>query len=246
MTCNIQAVIGSKGGVGKSAVAFYTAWALAKRGASVAVVDLDMGFRCQSTYFGVESEVVYTLGDLLRDDIIDLDRALKPCPMCKNLYLLPACTDPFTKIDFTALANVFAALRARFDFVIIDSPPSISRGYLAAISVSNNAIIVTTPDNMSLKAAALCAQIASKAGVKQQGIIINKVDVKSAQTPIINDFDRIMDEIGAGILGVVPYHQGLIYSTEAGKLPDQKADLSKAFDNIAARLCGEQVKLLIS
>ncbi len=245
MSAQLFAVVGSKGGVGKSTVAFYTALALAKKGGSAVVLDLDLGFRCQSAFFGVESDVVYDLSDLLTAETIELDKAIKKCSFQDRLFLIPSCADPFARLNFDRLATVCAALRTRFDYVVIDAPPSISRGFIAAITLADSAVVVTTPDPTSVKSALLCAQITAKAGVKNQHLIINKVPESPRFAPLISDFDSIIDDIGVQLLGVVPLYEGLDRFAQNAKAPNPKAAFMLAFDNIARRLNGEDIQLLI-
>lgn len=245
MSSRFFSVVGSKGGVGKSTVAFYTALALAKKGGSAAVLDLDLGFRCQSAFFGVDSDVVYDLSDLLKAETFELDKAIKKCSFQDRLFLIPSCADPFARLNFDRLATICAALRTRFDYVVIDAPPSISRGYIAAITLADSAIVVTTPDLTSVRSSLLCAQITTKAGVKNQRLVINKVSTNPKFPPVISDFDSIVDDIGVQLLGVVPLHEELDRLAQNAKAPNPKADFMLAFDNIARRLNGEEVQLLI-
>ncbi len=245
MSANIFAVVGSKGGVGKSTVAFYTALAYAQRGKRAVVVDLDLGFRCQSVYFGAEKNIVYDLSDMLASDSFDLDKALKPCSFQNGAWLLPASADPFAKLDFERLSLVCAALRTRFDIVILDAPPSVSRGFIAALSLADYVGVVTVPDYLGIKSATLSAQLVAKAGIEHQRLIINKTPAKDSPPPAVNDFDQIIDEVGVSLLGVVPFYPGLDGCLQCAKPVPPKADFSRAFDNISHRLDGEDVRLLI-
>lgn len=245
MSANILAVVGSKGGVGKSAVAFNLALAYARRGKRAVVVDLDLGFRCQSMFFGTESDIVFDLSDMLCTDSFDLDQALKPCVFQTGLYLLPACADPFARLDFERLSLVFAALRTRFDIVILDTPPSVSRGFIAAISLADSTCVVTVPDPLSVKSAALCARLAAKAGIETQRLVINKVPEKELPPYAIKDFDRIIDEVGVPLAGVIPLFSGLDGYLQYAKPIPPKTNFSRSLENISRRLDGEDVSLLI-
>ncbi len=244
MSATILAVVGSKGGVGKSAVAFNLALAYTRRGKRAVVVDLDLGFRCQSVLFGTESDIVFDLSDMLATDSFDLDQALRQCPFQTGLYLLPACADPFARLDFERLSLVFAALRTRFDIVILDTPPSVSRGFIAAISLADSVCVVTVPEHLSIRSAALCARLVAKAGIETQRLIINKAPEKAAPPPAVNNYDKIIDDIGIPLLGVVPYYAGLDGYLQCAKPMPPKLEFSRALDNISRRLDGEDIRLL--
>ncbi len=245
MSANILAVVGSKGGVGKSAIAFNLALAYARRGKRAVVVDLDLGFRCQSMFFGTESDIVFDLFDMLSSDSFDLDTALKPCVFQSGLFLLPAPAEPFARLDYERLSLVFSALRTRFDVVILDTPPSVSRGFIAAISLADSVCVVTVPDRMSIRSAALCARLSAKAGIETQRLIINRAPDKELPPPAVNDYDSIIDEVGVPLLGVVPLFAGLDGYLQCAKPVPPKTAYSRAFDNISRRLDGENVSLLI-
>lgn len=245
MSAQLFTVVGSKGGVGKSMVAFYTAYALTKKGGSAVVLDLDLGFRCQSVFFGVESDVVYDLSDLMKAQTVEIDRAIKKCSFQDRLFLIPSCADPFTRLSFDKLSAVCSALRSRFDYVVLDAPPSVSRGFIAAITLADSAVVVTTPDRTAVKSASLCAQITGKAGAKSQRLIINKVPESPKPPPVISNFDSIIDETGIQLVGVVPQFEGLDRFAQTAKLPNPKSTFMLAFENIARRLNGEDVPLLI-
>lgn len=245
MSASTLAIVGSKGGVGKSAIAFNLALAFARRGKRAAVVDLDLGFRCQSTFFGTESDTVFDLSDLLRDEAFDLDLALKPCVFQTGMFLLPACADPFARLDFERLSLVLAALRTRFDVVILDTPPSVSRGFIAAISLADSVFVVTVADHMSVRSSALCARMVTKAGIQTQKLIISKAPEKELPAPVISDYDRIIDEVGIPLAGVVPYWAALDSYLQCARPAPPKTAFSRSLDNISRRLDGEDVGLLI-
>ena len=58
-------IASGKGGTGKSMFAVNYASTLAKSGAKVVILDLDLGLRNLDLYFGLENNVVYDVYDVL-------------------------------------------------------------------------------------------------------------------------------------------------------------------------------------
>jgi len=138
----VISVTNQKGGVGKTTRAVNIAYYLAKRGKKTLLVDFDPQGNATSglgvgkqTLDGTMSEVILET-KLLADVIVETDH--------KNLYLAPATPHlANTEVElaqanrrFTRLKNAIENLHAGYDFVVIDSPPSLSlltvNGLLAA------------------------------------------------------------------------------------------------------------------
>lgn len=131
----IIAVANQKGGVGKTTTAINLGAAFAERGMRVLLVDLDPQGNA-STGLGVETSARgLTTYDLLIEDAALDDVVMKTT--VENLWLCPATTD-LSSADIELVSNekrsflLHDALRQpsidrfRFDFILIDCPPSLS------------------------------------------------------------------------------------------------------------------------
>jgi chromosome partitioning protein len=143
----ILALINQKGGVGKTTTTVNLAAALAQLGKRVLVVDLDPQAHA-TLHLGVDPrEVTRSVYDLMLD--WDDDPAGAVLKVRDNLSLVPAETDlaaAETELVSASdrhrrLAHVLKPLLPRFDFVLLDCPPSLGLLTLNALAAAREVII---------------------------------------------------------------------------------------------------------
>ncbi len=134
------ALMNQKGGVGKTTTTVNLAAAVARSGKRVLVVDLDPQAHA-TLHLGVDRQAeaegdagpTPSVYDVLLDPAFDIQTAVRP--VRENLWLLPAETDlaaleteladvdPATRT--TRLRQALEKLNGRFDYVLVDCPPSL-------------------------------------------------------------------------------------------------------------------------
>src|ERR1700739_4838878 len=123
----VLVVTSGKGGVGKTTSAAALGAALAHGGQSVVVVDFDVGLRNLDLVMGAERRVVFDLINVVQG-VAKLPQALIRDKRLETLWLFPA---PQTRrkggVTAWGVARVIRELRAKFDWVICDSPAGIER-----------------------------------------------------------------------------------------------------------------------
>ena len=131
-------VLGPKGGTGKTLSRANLAVALAQAGQQVLVVDLDLQFGDVALCLGLPPE--RTFYDLaLAGGTLDaqkLDAYLMTHPTGRRVLLAPTRPDQASSITVELLRDVYAALRANYDFVIVDTPPGFTAEVIATIDAS--------------------------------------------------------------------------------------------------------------
>lgn len=134
------ALMNQKGGVGKTTTTVNLAAAVARAGRRVLVVDLDPQAHA-TLHLGVDRQAEAesqagpspSVYDVLLDPGFDVESAVRP--VRDNLWVLPAETDlaaletELADVDpamrTTRLRNALEKLAGRFDYVLVDCPPSL-------------------------------------------------------------------------------------------------------------------------
>ena len=147
----VLVVTSGKGGVGKTTSTAALGAALAQQGARVCVVDFDVGLRNLDLVMGAERRVVFDLINVVQG-VAKLQQALIRDKRLENFWLLPASqTRDKDALTAEGVGRVIAELRAKFDWVICDSPAGIERGATLAMRFADEAVIVTNPEVSSVR-----------------------------------------------------------------------------------------------
>lgn len=128
----VIAVTNQKGGVGKTTTAVNVAHSLSKEGKRVLLLDFDPQGNATSGLGFNKSQLERTVLDVIAEEADVRDVILKTSH--KNLFILPAApTLANAEVElasadrrFTRLKRAISDLSDEYDFVIIDSPPSLS------------------------------------------------------------------------------------------------------------------------
>ncbi len=124
----VVVVTSGKGGVGKTTSTAALGAALARAGDRVVVVDFDVGLRNLDLIMGTERRVVYDLINVVQG-VAKLPQALIRDKRVDTLFLLPASqTRDKDALTEQGVGQVITELRARFDWVLCDSPAGIEQG----------------------------------------------------------------------------------------------------------------------
>ena len=233
------AVTSGKGGVGKSTLSAGVAAALANMGSSVLLIDLDEGLRCLDLMLGVSENIVFDLADVLGG--ANAQSAIYPVPDCKGLYLMPAPAR-HGEIDPELFGAFLREALLNFDKVVVDFPAGIDFTLYKALPDYTVFLTVCTGEPVSLRDAALVGEKLAEEGKNNVRLVINRFDVAYIKDGIYSSIDDMIDRAGIRLVGIVPFDISLSLSFAASKLP-KKGNAKKAFDRIAKRLCGQDVKL---
>lgn len=236
-------VASGKGGVGKTSIAAGVSSCLAKLGKSVICVDADMGLRNLDLVLGLQEKAVFDFSDVLGGRT-GLEDALTPHPELEGLYLLSApIRIPDTPVNRDDFRGLIKTLEGRADFVFVDSPAGLGSGFSLAAGSCDNAIVVTTPNQLAVRDAARCAEFLAEHETAK--IIVNRVQPRLIKLRHAQTIDEIMDTIGLPLLGVVPEDE-MVLASQNHNTPIVLAasnGAAVAFCDIADRLIGNHCPL---
>jgi len=234
-------VASGKGGVGKSTCACLTGIALARRGKTVLLLELDFSFRCLDFMLGVQDSVVFDLEDIFIDKTA-VQNAIVPTPANPNLFLISCPVSGDSAMYKNDISELLLFLKRHFDFVIVDCPAGEGPWFRMAARAATGALIVATAEPSSVRDARVISDILDSCGVADQRLIINKLSRYSYSRDTFANLDVIIDSVGIRLIGVVPADEQiheLVFST----LPPAKSLVWQVFNDIAARLLGEERNL---
>lgn len=145
------AVLGGKGGVGKSNLSVGLACALAEQGNRVVLLDADLGLANIDILCGVTSR--YNLINLIEGNRTLEDILVE---VTRNVWLLPGGSGvrELADLDDARLAYLIdslGSLEDRADILLIDTGAGIHRDVLAFALAADTAILLTTPEPTSIR-----------------------------------------------------------------------------------------------
>lgn len=238
-------VTSGKGGVGKTSVTSNLGITLAKTN-KVCLIDADLGLKNLDVVLGIENRVIFDMQDVI-SGVCSLSQALVKDKRNNNLFILPACKSiDVQKINFSYLEKIINDLKDSFDYILIDSPAGIERGFYNAIKNADEAIVVVTLDISSIRDADKVIGILNSNNIQDVKLIINRVNMKHIEEGISLSMSDAVDVLGVGVLGVVYFDDCVSQGNNKG-IPvshDNKSISSKCFNNIAKRINGESVELI--
>lgn len=236
-------VTSGKGGTGKTAVLSGTASALAAMGRRVLCVDLDIGLRSLDMTLGMSDRVLMDFSDVI-EQRCTLEQAAVEHPQVPGLYLLTAPVNAsaswFQQEDIAALVD---QAREQFDFCLIDSPGGIDAGFRLATCGADRAIVVSTTEPASLRAAQKAVSLLQSQEIPIH-LVVNKLSRRLLRQ-LHTTIDDAMDTAGLPLLGVIPDDRQVSVCGGRG-LPlslSKRSGAPTACRNIARRLLGQHVPL---
>jgi pilus assembly protein CpaE len=231
------AVLGPKGGTGKTLIATNLSVALAQRDANVVLVDLDLQFGDIGLALGLSPE--RTMYDLMKAgppfDHEKLDRHLIKHSSGVKVLIAPTRPDQASAVSIEYLRDIYASLRTMCDAVIVDTPPGFTPEVIATIDVSSDICMVGMLDSLSLKNTKLGLETLDLMGYENErvSLVLNRADSRVGITP-----DDVSTIVGRGPDVSIPSDREIPRSINEGTpivAAKQQSGAAKAFRALADR-----------
>jgi septum site-determining protein MinD len=251
----VLVVTSGKGGVGKTTSTAALGAALAQSGQSVVVVDFDVGLRNLDLVMGAERRVVFDLINVVQG-VAKLSQALIRDKRIETLWLLPASqTRDKDALTEEGVGRVITELRAKFDWVICDSPAGIERGATLAMRFADAAVIVTNPEVSSVRDSdRMIGLLDSKTERAEKGqrvekhILITRYDAARAARGEMLSIADVLEILSTPLLGIIPESEEVLRASNLGSpvtLSNAASAPARAYMAAARRLKGEDVPMTI-
>jgi septum site-determining protein MinD len=246
MSARVITITSGKGGVGKTTGVANLGVGLAMEGQRVIVLDADIGLRNLDVVMGLENRIVYDVVDVVEGNC-RLQQALIRDKRLPDLHLLAAAqTRDKTAVSPDQMVALCDELRGICDFVLIDSPAGIERGFQNAIAGADEAIIVTTPEVAAVRDADRIVGLLEAAEKRMPKLVLNRINADMVRRGDMMATDDVLEILAIELLGIVPEDEQIIVSTNRG-IPialDGQSGAAQAFRNIAQRILGQEVPFM--
>jgi Mrp family chromosome partitioning ATPase len=217
-------VMSGKGGVGKSSVTVNTAAALARRGAKVGVLDVDLHGPSVPNLLGITSGVEMDAGG----------EFMLPAPYNDNLSVISM--DSFLQDRNQAVLwrgpKKGAAIRqfiadvkwGELDFLLIDSPPGTGDEHMTVLQTIPDAlcVVVTTPQKISLADVRKAINFLEHANAPVLGVVENMSGLVCPNCKTTIDIfkkgggEELAKNCGLAFLGAVPLDPATVVAADRG------------------------------
>lgn len=246
MTGKVITVTSGKGGVGKTTATANLGTALASGGDKVVCVDADIGLRNLDVVLGLENRIVYDLVDVV-EGRCRLRQALIRDKRLPDLFLIPAAqTRDKSAVSPSDMVRLCDELRNEFDWILIDSPAGIERGFRNAIAPADIVMVVTNPEVSAVRDADRIIGLIEAEEKGPARLVINRIKPEMVRRGDMLSADDVLELLAVELIGLIPEDENVVMSTNRG-VPvalNGKSRAGQAFRNVARRLNGEDVPFM--
>lgn len=250
-TPRVISVTSGKGGVGKTNIVTNLAYALAKTGTKVLVLDADLNLANVDILLGLTPR--FNLHHVFTGEK-SLAEILVKGP--GGLYILPASSGIMELSDLTEQQRLYflgemQTLHNQFDILLIDTAAGINNNVVYFNLAAQERIVLLTPEPTALTDAyALIKVLSSRHDVKKFRLLVNLARSEKEALEVFRKLslvaDRFLETLSLDYLGFIPYDPKLQQAVRAQRLvsdlyPD--AQSSRMFEKLSRQISSEKMEI---
>ncbi len=245
MSATVVTVTSGKGGVGKTTATANLGTALAEIGQRVVCIDADIGLRNLDVVMGLENRIVYDLVDVI-EGRCKLRQAMIKDKRLSDLYMIPAAqTRDKTAVSPEDMVGIADELRPKHDWVLIDSPAGIERGFRNALAPADMVLIVTNPEVSAVRDADRIIGMTEAEEKDEPKLILNRVKPEMVRRGEMLRAEDVLDILAIELIGVVPEDESVLKASNQGVpvVLNGRSKAGRAYRAIASRLMGDELPI---
>lgn len=231
-------IVSLKGGVGKTSVVSSLGDAIADFNKKVLLIDgnfsaPDLGLHLNLIDPEITLHHVLNRTANIKDAIYESG----------NFDVIPSSVFERISINPLDLKKKIKTLKNKYDFILIDSSPTLNEETQAVMLASDGLLVVTTPDYPTLSATLKAIKFAKQRGTNIEGLILNKVHNKNFELSLTD----IEETVGIPVMAVIPHDINILKALSEFTPPTSYKPKSKGsfeYKKLAAALIGERYKPL--
>lgn len=211
-------VTSGKGGVGKTTISAYLGMELANKNMRVCLLDMDIGLNNLDVVLGIENRVVFNMQDVINGKC-RIRQALIEHDVYPLLFVMSSGSALRNiTIKFEAIKNLINELKRQFDFIIIDCPAGIDAGFNRAVSLAEEALLITTPHLSALRDADKVATILYSYNLNSIKFVVNRCRGDLIKDKLMLDVYDIAKTLNLEFAGVIPEDDTITLSSNQSKV----------------------------
>lgn len=243
MSGQVITLTSGKGGVGKTTATANLSVALAAKGQKVVCIDADIGLRNLDVVLGLENRIVYDLVDVV-EGRCRLRQAMIRDKHLPELFLIPAAqTRDKNAVSPSDMIRICDELRQEHDYILIDSPAGIERGFRNAIAPADRIIIITNPEVSAVRDADRIIGLVEAEEKDTPSLIINRINPGMVKRGDMLAAEDVLELLAIELIGLIPEDEGVLIGANRGTpiALENNSKAGLAFRNIASRISGAEV-----